>query len=203
MSENQFEIPFIPAKEIKRRVEEFLQRYNPTMQIPVDIERIVEIDLGIEIRPVASLKTAFDIDGWLSRDMSTITVDKHQYDEVENRCRFTIAHELGHLILHREIYKQLEFENIDGWKKLILGFDPKKYGMLETQANIFAGNVLMPRKTLLERFSRQIETIREMGFNSNQFNLDLLNEYICRRLAEEYKVSEGAMRISLMNEKYI
>lgn len=202
MNENQLEVSFIPEEEIRLRAEDLLHKYNPSGTIPVDIERIVEIDLGMPIIPVPGLKLAFDIDGWISNDFKTITVDKYQYEEEINRCRFTIAHEVGHLVLHRKIFEQLKFSTIGEWKYFINNFDPKQYGWLETQAKIFAGHVLVPKEHIGERYKKATDKVRKEGFDV-KFDLDLFNQYVCRWMAQEFKVSYMPMEIRLKKEGYI
>ena len=54
-----------------------------------------------------------------------------------NRQRFTLAHELGHLVLLHEFHEP-HFETFNGTSK----------NPLEIQANIFASNLLMPKSFL-------------------------------------------------------
>jgi Zn-dependent peptidase ImmA (M78 family) len=68
-----------------------------------------------------------------------------------HRWRFTLAHEIGHLILHRELLCQYIDEYIDSGDTLSLSQSDKiAYNKrLEIQANIFAGSLLIPKKPLL------------------------------------------------------
>jgi Zn-dependent peptidase ImmA (M78 family)/transcriptional regulator with XRE-family HTH domain len=63
------------------------------------------------------------------------------------RARFDIAHELGHLILHRWVGPD-ELEN------------PKSLKLIETEANRFAGALLLPRKS----FPNEVYTTRLDAF---------------------------------------
>ena len=79
------------------------------------------------------------------------------------RFRFTLAHELGHLSLHRKL--TLDFESLDATAAAILdGRKDLRLGRrtlttsrdwLEWQANYFAGSLLMPRSTLVPELKRQ------------------------------------------------
>lgn len=202
MRPNQLDVPYIPYDEICIRSKDFLHKYNPSDTIPVPIERIAELELGIEIIPVSGLKFAFDIEGWISNDLKTITVDLHEFNGEENRCRFTIAHEIGHLVLHREIFEQQGFSNIEEWKDLVTNFDPKQYSYLETQANIFAGLILVPGEHLKEKYDQVINKVRDEGFEIH-FDSELFNQYVCRWLAQEFQVSERTMEIRLKKDGFI
>lgn len=198
MSEDDLEVPYISPDEVEDRARKFLAEYAPDSGIPVDVERILEFGLGIDIVPVESLKRAFNIDGWISLDLSQITVDKNQFENHINRCRFTIAHEIGHLVLHREIYQQLDFSCVESWVATILDFNPDKYSRIEIQANMFAGCLLMPAEIVQEIYEEAVSFLAGQGFASS-LGTDLVNDYICRWMAIKFNVSEQAMGYRLKN----
>jgi len=43
--------------------------------------------------------------------MSTIYVDEVQYDQYNEKYRYTLAHELGHYVLHKSVYKDLPYKS--------------------------------------------------------------------------------------------
>lgn len=98
---------------------DFSLQYNQNEQIPVPIEEIVEIELGINIVPRKGLLGLEQIDAFLSHDYKTIYIDEDHYLNQTNRCRFTLAHEVGHFCLHKEIINSIT--SIDQWRKHILG----------------------------------------------------------------------------------
>lgn len=96
------------------------------------------------------------------------------YDEtiqVEGRINFTIAHEFGHYLLHRELESAFECS-----QSKILGYAASStYRRIEKEANVFASYLLMP----LDDYRRQV--------SNNQMSLDLLGH-----CADRYKVSMTA-----------
>lgn len=56
---------------------------------------------------------------------------KYSSNQIHNRQRFTIAHELGHVLLHN---------HLEDWNNL----EPKLQDILEVEANWFASRLLMP-----------------------------------------------------------
>ena len=96
---------FLRWNEIREQAEQFRRQYVlPPDRIPVPIIDIVELELVLEVIPILDLMRKIDIDGFLSKDLSTIYIDHNIYMDPrqENRLRFTFAHEVGHLILHPE-----------------------------------------------------------------------------------------------------
>ncbi len=66
-------------------------------------------------------------------------------DDMTERQMFTIAHEFGHWMLHREIFK----EDPESYPVLPRFQKPSKSDSLEQEANHFAANLLVPKRLLL------------------------------------------------------
>ncbi len=128
-----FKVPFLKDIEIKNKAKELLKRFNPDCIIPVPVENIVEFDLGINVVPVHGLHKAFEIDGFTSQDSSEITVDLGFFESVPKRYRFTLAHELGHYVLHKELLTPFKFNNVKEWLSFIESIPDREYGFLETR----------------------------------------------------------------------
>ncbi len=77
--------------EIEDKAEEFLKKYNPSRSIPVPIERIVEIELAINVVPKKSLRSIHQIDAFLSSDLTELYIDYDDYMNETNRGRFSLA----------------------------------------------------------------------------------------------------------------
>lgn len=101
------------------------------------------------------------------------------------RQRFTIAHELGHLIFHGDEDLFVDFTEME---MATLAYDDeaqrKKQGRLETKANQFAADLLMPMKWVRNDF--------------REYSADDLTT-----LARRYKVSEQALWFRLINLKLV
>lgn len=106
--------------EIRQKAEEFRNEYvKPVNRVPVPIEEIVEIDLGIRPWPIDRMLEKIDIDGFISNDLKNIFIDNRIYSDIrfENRLRFTYAEEVGHLVLHKEAIENCEFRTEQDWVK--------------------------------------------------------------------------------------
>jgi Zn-dependent peptidase ImmA (M78 family) len=121
-----------------------------------------------------------DISGILVRKGDTAMIAVNASDSPLRR-RFTVAHELGHLVLsHKgEIFVDKHVVN----KRASSGqfVDPQ-----EIEANQFAASLLMPREELVEHFGELVERHR---------NPVIITEL----LASTFKVSRAAMGIRLVN----
>lgn len=137
---------------------------------PVDVVGIAE-RLGIDLIPEA---LGEHIAGKLIRDSEpggsahyTIIVNSADHPR---RRRFTIAHELAHFVLHRDLIEHEDVVDNELYRSHLSNY-------LEAQANRLAANILMPYPLITE--------LRQQGILAP---LDL---------ARKFNVSEQAMRIRL------
>ncbi len=163
---------------VRRLVEELLEN-NGITEPPVPIERIAN-HYGATI---AKAPHEEGLSGFLLREGPNSAVIGVNKSHGKARQRFTIAHELGHLALHAA-----ERIHVDRSAVVFLrspkssnGVDPS-----EVEANLFAAELLMPRRFL------------ENDIDPEQ-GVDVEDNEIISDLAERYQVSPQAMSIRLAN----
>jgi Zn-dependent peptidase ImmA (M78 family) len=167
----------VRRKKIEQLVAELLARYrvkNP----PVLVDDIAR-KLGLELERHTFAKEEFS--GILVRDGGRAVVGINATDH-PNRQRFTVAHEIGHFLLHEgdRIF-------IDRNYNVSLRSSASSQGtdLEEIEANTFASYLLIPEDLL----SRDAEAE----------NIDMENEAAIKRLAKKYHVSTQAMTYRLIN----
>lgn len=127
---------------------------------PVDLHKILK-ELNITYKESALPN---DTSGILER----INSEKDEYIIIVNknhppaRKNFTIAHELGHYCLHRNQKNKFEDHTF---------FRNKNSSTEESQANIFAAELLMPEEEFLNVINRGVDTITEL---SEEFSVSTL-----------------------------
>jgi Zn-dependent peptidase ImmA (M78 family) len=195
-------VPFLDRKEIKRRADAFRQKFWDD-SVPVDIEKIIDLKLKIDIIPLPNLRKLCDIDSQISFDLKSIYVDSDLYrdEKQQNRLRFSLAHEMGHYVLHKNLYRKFKLNNIYNFRQIILEkISEKQYGYLETQANKFASYLLVPRERLKiekEKLLKRLENDPEfIKISDNK----LQNSYLAIFLAGIFGVSQEVMEIVLSEE---
>lgn len=195
MAEIIFSPPILSYEDINVRVEQFLKDRHPKGTLPIPIEDIADLDLRLNIFPFPGLQRDFDIDGFTSKDLTTIYVDEVIYSKRPTRYRFTLAHEVGHLVLHRDLIEAIHPKSITEWQNFILNVDKEAYDWLEWQAYSFAGLLLVPRSSLKKHFQRQLWSLKDkIGLvKSKNLPSDSYREYlvyaIAHRLIRTYDVS--------------
>jgi len=188
--------------DIRASALEFLNRYHPDDTTPVPIEKIVEFDLRLDIIPVPNLRKSHGIDGALSQDFSQIYVDEYAYNYQPNRYRFTLAHEVGHFVLHRADLENHAVNTIDDW--LVYAKEVAGLGdWFETQAHIFARHLLMPSHHLESKFMDflpEVELLIEQAIAQNIQRSEYLAPAVskmARMLSPVFQVSEDAARVRI------
>lgn len=165
----------VRRKHIRTLVQQMLSEHG-IREAPVRPEKLAKA-LGVSVHKNDVDET---LSGFLLRHPVTrkaiIGVNgKHH----PNRQRFTVAHELGHLLLHEGPQLHVDLRHRDENSS-------KGDQVEEIEANEFAAELLMPA-SFLERDIEQLE------------NKDLLDEDVLKPLADRYKVSVQALTFRLAN----
>lgn len=191
-------VPYLSDAYIASVACSFLKE-NSLASIPINIERVIESNYRMDIVPLPGLQNAFDVVGFSSSDCTVIYVDDFVYKQRYFRYRFTLAHELGHKVIHHKYLSKLKFSSIAEWTKVIDQLDPWDYEKMEYQAYTFAGLVLVPPEFLKTEFNKQlhilepqIEQAQSKGINRDDYVHTVLDG-IAYGLSPIFKVSTDVL----------
>ncbi|HIJ85109.1 MAG: protein of unknown function DUF955 [Magnetococcales bacterium] len=160
-----------PTRFPRKIIEELAERFAGVVQFSHgdDLRHIVEQKLGGKLRYA-------DANEWLDTASGSITVEAPNKFTIilanftgPLRNRFTIAHELGHYVLHSRL------------GEIPLTAPRKDRSPAESEADWFAAAFLMPKKPFLEALE---------GMNGH-LNLDLLaGRFLVSKPAAKYRADE-------------
>jgi hypothetical protein len=155
--------PFYTNANIQDMVNEVREYYPRAKALPVDVESIADLDLSLDLQPTPMLLEKADTDALLLPDWVTMLVDAGEFRDakMENRLRFSIAHELGHYFLHKGIYQAATYKTIDEWVEFVSSVPQETWSWLERHADEFAGRLLVPEAELQQHYA--IATKRLVG----------------------------------------
>jgi Zn-dependent peptidase ImmA (M78 family) len=159
--------------KIDGMVELLLVQYRQDVP-PVRIEKIVR-GLGLEVR-AGDLN---DVSGLLVRTGDTAIIGVNS-TQARVRQRFTIAHELGHFLLHEGIQHHVDHTYRVNFRSEV---SSSATSVDEIEANFFAASLLMPKKFL--DAANAVEAIED-------------DEKVSA-LAKQFDVSRHAMSLRLVN----
>ena len=188
--------------EIEKLADEFNLTYfsannENSITLPVPVEDIAEHYLGYQIDFVnEGLFSDPEILGGIDFDENKIYVNAAVEDH-DGRYAFTIAHEIGHHVLHRDAYLK---ENLEGEKE-ILCRDARNKPRIELEADRFAAALLMPAQSVRDilsqvNSSQKVKTIGQArglaskiikeGELNNVSNTAMVNRLIDLKVISDY-----------------
>lgn len=164
----KFRAPFLDNDTVRASAENVRQRYPRAQSLPVEVLELAEFDLNLRLEVVADLWEQCSVEAFVMRDMSAICVDRDAFmdEKRQARLRFSVAHELGHFFLHRQIFQELQFTSIEDWVDFIRLVPDDQYGWIEHQAYEFAGRLLVPVDELISRLNVAVKTATAAGYTS-------------------------------------
>lgn len=167
--------------QIRAKANELLKKCGISTA-PVNVEGIAS-SLGILLRRTPAED---QVSGFLFKQKSGPTVIGVNSLHHPNRQRFTIAHELGHFILH-------DFDDVHVDEYVMKLRSPESStgeNKDEVEANRFAAELLMPEGILEQEIAR-------LGVQ------DVSNDRAMQQLAKQFQVSVQAMSNRLMTLEYL
>jgi Zn-dependent peptidase ImmA (M78 family) len=165
--------------DLERKAEELLKRQGISHP-PVRIENIARA-LGMQ---VAFEPFDGDLSGMLYREPGGATVVAVNSRNAHTRQRFTIAHEIGHFLLH-DMNLQID-------RPISVRFRDDRSGLAvdqsEIEANQFAAALLMPRKWIVDDVNNIVNQAPAISDDS-----------VVEELTNRFRVSRQAMEFRLTN----
>lgn len=217
---------FIPLPRIERAACKLLmdygQKFGRIAEPPVPVEEILEcqLDLAFEFDDLSARFGSDDVLGASYLDLRSVVIDTsldpEEHPQHEGRYRFTVAHEIGHWVLHvpkiMAERNQLTLFDLGEPPPPIVCRSSQAKEPRETQADIFAGQLLMPEDLVREAWRSLSggaavnvhEEIRELrgAYRLADDESDPSCE-AAKAMARRFKVSAQAMQIRLVGLKLL
>lgn len=195
--------------EIWAKVEQFRAQHAPHLNaemIPLDLVTFADLELKLDLIPYDGLRGAFDADAAVLGDFSGFYIDGSVYDRLEtlgrseqNRLRFSLAHELGHWVLHREIFHSAGISSSEALREWLNDHGGDRY-RIEREANEFAGRLLVPISVLapvFEKFAGSYDA--NFGAHGWQSRPDLRSQ-VCELLSQKFGLHPDGISVRLDRE---
>jgi len=143
--------------------------FDDIIDIPINIfaSGLYEVT-GLDVIVIEEPLT--NCDGKIIFGKSKVIIKVNSDIQFEGRKRFVIAHEIGHLIMHRHLQitddSSCNFEIFQGMENVL------KNGIQEMEANEFASELLMPQKVFI-----------------SEANVKKFSPLLIKKLTEKFKTS--------------
>lgn len=165
---------------IKALTEELIEKHQLT--VPIDVDRLAkELNIPVEYHDFEE-----DISGFTFHKQSEKLIGINTNDG-RKRQRFTMAHEIGHMLLHKSNSVRVDSAVIlfrdshssDGTDKA------------EREANRFAAELLMPVAAISHELKKLGGTVDILGYDDDKLDTTISS------LAKKFNVSYQAMSVRL------
>jgi len=194
--------------ELQKIGDEILEKVNKdNPYYEVDIDNIVEVHYDIRIEG-APLRWEHGVEGYPCLGGHKIFIDSNLMndDRQERRYRFTLAEEFAHIILHRDVWKDVSTpeEFADAWQKV----PDDSLNRLENNARELAGIILLPRYPFINRAIEIRDGLyKTFGFNAETLSgeqKDEIRDSIIRVLMDDFNMNSQPCEIRLERiERYL
>jgi len=178
------------AKHIGR---DFFNKYCIQLSYPLDVEYIASI-IGVSIIPC-------DLHGEESYTMHAKRKGADKYKIAidnsynEQRVRFTLSHELGHIIMGH--FKDYRISTLSEGEKLVL----------DKEADVVAGEILMPL-SYITKYKNSVETLQiifDVSLPAIKTRLKFLDikASLNKPKPINYQLSENEKKVALLRDKWL
>ena len=188
----QIKSPYLTYDDVDRNAADVLKKHDRLEEVPVDMEALIEFDMGLKIIPQRGLEDEFGVVGFLSFGMTSIIVDEYVLERQPTRYRFTLAHELGHRVLHADSFRLLQVRSVADWVDFYLTLPEQDYGWFERHAYWFAGALLVPEHTLLPQYEAAMAKVGAEGLDGAMLSYRSRST-VAGAIAKRFHVSTGVV----------
>ncbi len=149
-------VPWISKETIALKALDLIENFQALAKYevkpPIPVEDIIERYLGLRLI-YDDLYKIFgkDVLGAVYVESKAICINERLFESSsEGRLVFTIAHEVGHWVLHRQYIETLEKDH----SRQVIVSKKNSKDTIEWQADYFASCLLMPEKEIREAFEK-------------------------------------------------
>jgi len=164
--------------------------------VPVNVDVISEKCFDLIFIPIPGMTKWVNSEAYITGNLKEM-----HFDQLANqvRLRFSIAHELGHAVLHTTQIKQLRSGTFDEWKEIIEDLPDGVWGRAEFQAREFAGRLLVPFEILMQEILKLKPKIDKAKTIPN-IEQDALAQYVASAVCRQFDVSSQVIVARIKSE---
>jgi Zn-dependent peptidase ImmA (M78 family) len=210
---------FVPESEICEAAQDLLhsfvkKRGNILNYVPLDliVEQHLKIHLEVFDNELLPKEFSGEVLGYI--DLQTNSIGIHDSILPENsgnegRYNFTLGHEVGHFVLHREeiLASAAQFNCFEQETTRYLAKIDSDNSSKEWQADCFSSHLIMPEKLVIKQWKDFTGDYRPKTYNSiakefkeqtrRQYDKEVLAEIFLKDMAKRLRVSSKALLIRL------
>ncbi len=200
MNKEKLTVKYLEKDEIEAIVDQ-IHKGKSIKDYPFEVELFLYNEFKYRVMPCPRLEAGCKIDTALVACKKILRIDESIYEKQPKRARFSIAHEVGHLVLHKELIEMMvealiEAQKTDDYASIINFLPNTQYRSAEWQADYFGGALLAPKSILEPKLLELIEE-RKSKYNSIDEFDDEDIDIIYHDLAKIFDVTKPAITVRL------
>ena len=200
-NENTIDIPFLKNEEIQSIVTNIYQKHlfsSNDIAGELFFKMYPEYKINFEEHPKGVL-------GLLCLNDKILSLSNEIINDIHRR-NFTIAHEIGHLVLHIPLIKN-KIDNLTEFEEsILLPSNDIILKRMESQANKFASYLLLPQK----RFIKDIDTLfkqhnitkGKLHLDTQKCNINIVN-IILGQISQKFNVSKEVVKYRMLEAGFL
>lgn len=217
MNQKSFQVPYISDSELEAAanhvIAQFSAKHGLSNEAAIPVDAIIETLLGLTFE-MGDLRKEYETDDILGatyikekRVVIDESLDPYETPHKEGRYHFTVAHEIGHWVFHRPLIEQAASQpslfGENDTPSIVCRSSNKD--RMETQADKFAGYLLMPGDRVLATWKRLFGSTRYVEYDVDKPGIKSLRDVlrpisrVAKEMAPYFKVSSEAMQYRLEN----
>jgi len=159
---------------------------------PIDILFVMDVLLKFDVIDRPNLFDDLRMDAAIAPTGRTLFIDRESLERwerqdqwIEKRLRFSVAHELGHFVLHKDCMTDIRFSTMDQFKQWII--EHRRNKRIDDQADEFAGRFLVPYDILREEYDRFCQKISSV--DPAWHEIEGMRAHVAKTLAPRFGVN--------------
>ncbi len=199
-------VPYVENEAIWRAADDF--RTSAELagndMPPIDVLYIVDVALRFDVIDIPDLFADIRMDAAIVPGERTIYVDRDAIEGwdrrdrwVEKRLRFSVAHELGHYIMHEDYLRDIRFADFDQFKRWIR--DHRRTNRVEDQADEFAGRFLVPPDILRAEYDQFRQ--RMAAVDPSWHEIEGMRTHVATHIAPRFGVNHQVIETRFAHER--
>lgn len=164
---SDFKCDWMNKGNIWGKAEQARNKYWAENTFPVESELVIQGGLGLDVILKKGLFRGVRSNAFLSFARNEVWIDDYAYNcgFLDGKLNFDLAHEVGHYLLHEEIYGYLrgKIKTLNDYFDFMKTAPENEIRNHEFQASEFAGRFLVPVTELTREIDIRCHEVKENG----------------------------------------
>lgn len=187
-------VPYMKKELILEAAEAVAARCHPELTAPIPVELIIERDFDIAIVVADDLRATIGCQAYTSWSARQIVVDRRMLSSEPGWYHFSLAHELGHVVLHPQAFRQSDHRTRAEYKAFMSSLPEADRERMEKQAQLFAGGFLAPEQTIIAVADECVNLAQRAGIELTTCT-EVEWPYIFKGIADRLQVNERTVAV--------